>query len=262
MATKTVTIQSLEPVLCSANVPLAFGDLVELSLNVGVDPDLPATIEGVVQPTPVPRVRMIGPDACPVVGYQYIISYESDDLNGALLELTPDMVTGLRCVTCCEVLEEKVAALQAQVDQGIGIAPLVLSSPPVDAGRSVTGNLTFSGNPVVFPPMLPAPPQNGKPSWSDDGTYPGGYTLYYTGSRWALIVQDTDAEWAASLGDEDFPEQVTVWAAQSPATGTPVIAVNPNIGTPGVLGQHAIVNSSAVFLCTRESPVKWVQLSN
>lgn len=251
----------------SAGGPQAqVGDQVRLFLDTEANPGFPESIVAEI-------LSPITPIDCQA-RTSYLLEYDDADLDGAAAYIRPDDVVDAVVITQLSILAEELAAetdariaadadLQVQIDQGTGVAPLVLSSPPVDAGRSVTGDLTFSGNPVVFPPMIPAPPQNGKPAWSDDGNYPGGeYQLRYTGSRWALSVQDTSAEWAADFGNEDFPEEVTVWAAQPPAAGTPVIVIDPNIGTPGVLGQHAIVNSAGVYLCTRETPVKWVQLSN
>jgi len=111
MAFIFLTKQSVDPVLCGNNDEMAPGDQVRLSLDADVAEGLPLFIYGVVQ-TPVVRERMLNPaTGCVVIGYEYLIGYESDDLEGALEELTPDIITAMGCVTCCQVLDE---ALQAE----------------------------------------------------------------------------------------------------------------------------------------------------
>lgn len=148
MATKLIILDSLEAVQCSSNVSMAPGDLVSLVLDQGVDPELPETIQGIVQP-PVERVKMLDTSGCVALGFRYVVSYESDDLNGAVLELSPGLVMNFGCVTCCEALDAKIQVVFAV------ITPLELTGPPVSGttagkkGQKAYVRTTQGGIPYV-----------------------------------------------------------------------------------------------------------------
>lgn len=111
MAFLFITKQSVDPLICdSSNDEAAPGDQVRLSLDADVVEGLPLFIYGVIQ-TPIARERMLNPETgCVVIGYEYLIGYESDDLDGALELLTADIITAMGCFTCCQVLEEALTA--------------------------------------------------------------------------------------------------------------------------------------------------------
>lgn len=109
MALAYVTKTSLTPVLCSPGSEMVPGDQVRLALDTAVDPELPVSILGVVQ-NPVARLRLIDPTTgCAVSGYSYTIAFDPADLNGAMVDLTADLIISMGCVTCCELLTEAVA---------------------------------------------------------------------------------------------------------------------------------------------------------
>ena len=109
MALAYVTKTSLTPVLCSPGSEMVPGDQVRLALDTEVDPELPVSILGVVQ-SPVARLRLIDPTTgCAVSGYSYTIAFDPADLNGAMVDLTADLIISMGCVTCCELLTEQLA---------------------------------------------------------------------------------------------------------------------------------------------------------
>ena len=109
MALAYVTKTSLTPVLCSPGSEMVPGDQVRLALDTVVDPELPVSILGVVQ-NPVARLRLIDPTTgCAVSGYSYTIAFDAADLNGAMVDLTADLIISMECVTCCQLLSEQLA---------------------------------------------------------------------------------------------------------------------------------------------------------
>ena len=111
MAEALVIIRTQEPVICAANASeMRPGDTVRMHLDTDNVPGLPAMVTGVVQ-TPVVPARVIDAETkCPVMGREYLISYDTDDLDGALVELREDDVLSLECLTCCIILSERLDA--------------------------------------------------------------------------------------------------------------------------------------------------------
>ena len=85
----------------------------------------------------------------------------------------------------------------------------------------VTGTLTSDGStPVTFPPLVYNGTVNGKPQYHAAGDT--HYVNWTVEGEWYLQV-DGGALWF-STDNVATPDLVTTWSADSPATGTPVVA--------------------------------------
>lgn len=275
MPLTNVIIKRLEPVDCNG-VELTAGSLVRLYLDTAAVPSLPEEIRGVIQ-TPVTNIRMLG-DAprCVQIGREYIIRYETDDLLGAVASLTPDLVIDLGCVSCCEVLDERLAAEIA------ARSPLFLTAPPSDGSAALTtafaganNDFQLNWNPTagVLPSLTVVNTATGSPSV--------GSVTYNPSTREILVFPGTDGtninETASSLlpkiqaavlagGGPNHGFTITLAAGNS---GAGVVAALPNtpfVVTPGTvalaIGQLARVtttNPSGTFVdwwsCRQVSPV-------
>lgn len=280
MPSLLVDLQTEEPVMCSAGQPLEPGGLVLLSLNTVADPSLPATIRGVVQPAVPSRIKMLGASGCPVSGYRYVIAYDPDDLNDALDELPPDMVTAFRCVTCCELLQAQIDALPQPLQ------PLLLDEDPSGhPGQAQRIELTSTNFTVTFGGPMQV--------YVED---PRGYAtvevLAQTGdSRDVLNQRIVDAildqSQAMAIIEPSIvggqlkisrnviePTIVGFYAYVVPmgVTGISYTDTNdlpgilPSPSHPGLFNQQAFVGvgqpDPQVFVCVQEDPVQWVKLSN
>lgn len=85
----------LVAIACDSCRNLAAGDTVDIALNQALIPALPASIRGIVQL---------------VDDLTYTIQYDTDDLLGAAVELDDTIVTGVTCVPCCVLAEERAKA--------------------------------------------------------------------------------------------------------------------------------------------------------
>lgn len=104
---------------------------------------------------------------------------------------------------------------------------------------TVTGTLSDGTNPVVFPPLYLAGSLNGFPFYSSDGLGPDDartglvYLCCMSGSPdWVLAKYPSNfplsipsAIWTSGDSSSATPNLVTTWAATSPATGAPTVAV-------------------------------------
>jgi hypothetical protein len=145
------------------------------------------------------------------------------------------------------------AELNAVADTKVP-APLVRSEAPQDeVPTPIHSTLTYNTN-WVFPDfpigdtlvfyVSQSPGNNKGINWPLGTTWPGGTPgVIDAGTTTRFSVTRTGASaWSGS-----FVSLVTLPVASN--------------GTPGTIGQSAVVNNSSVYLCTRETPVKWVQLS-
>lgn len=99
-----------------------------------------------------------------------------------------------------------------------------------EGGMIVSGSLTDGTNPVVFPLLLPAGLNGGRPKYNGNGidsndiATTGPYTLGWliSGNAWVLTVEETAGQWY-SLEDVSSPHLVTTWTPVGAATGNPVV---------------------------------------
>lgn len=128
----------------------------------------------------------------------------------------------------CVVLADASSALEV-MDAVMNPVPQVIR---------VSGPLAQGGSPVVVPPLFFAGITNGRPAWTDIGSFAGaGYLLYWYFSEWVLTRAPfmSDATW---LGDENVatPDLVTTWVPQAVGTtGVPVVGVLPDYISPSSL---------------------------
>ena len=103
----------LDPISCSGT-PAAPGDLVRLVLDQTAVPDFPATLDTVVQ-HPVQTSQVLH-EGCFRTLYIYKLLYDTEDLNGVNIAVRPTDVLSVSCITCCQVLHERID--QEIIDRG------------------------------------------------------------------------------------------------------------------------------------------------
>lgn len=166
---------------------------------------------------------------------------------------TPDMVTswtahGTAGGTLAIAIDRPAAPLAeaSAAEPPTPVQPLAEGSAGADYKPiTVSGTLTSDGStPVVFPALLFSGAYQEGPSWTDTGNTPVGdnydyLCCYPTGVGWTLSKYSGEtlvAIWVSSA-DVTTPDQVptgawngttnpTAWKPTSPATGTPVIAID------------------------------------
>ncbi len=161
--------------------------------------------------------------------------------------------------------------------------PLALSSPPANgvAGTaqvetvaalgtvasdglvvcSVTGN---DGQIEVFVPVSAGDePSDWAIKVQDacllDPSFTDFYSIYASGSQlvvWKLQEAANDPTLNIAFLNAPDPDNPGIMPTQFSTNA--VAGVAPIPGTTGFPGQHAVVNESAVYLCIRENPVKWI----
>jgi hypothetical protein len=98
---------------------MAAGDSARLVLDKSLHPTLPDYINGVVQ-QPVTLINLIDQETqTQVTGTQYIIEYETDDLNGIIPALQACDVADIECVTCCDVLGDRITQVETDLGERI-----------------------------------------------------------------------------------------------------------------------------------------------
>ena len=96
---------TLEPIACNGSIPVA-GDIVRITLDQVAVPAFPETIDAIIQ-FPVQEVQNLVGDCVRTV-YIYSFLYDTDDLEGAGVNIRPCDILSLECVTCCQILHERV----------------------------------------------------------------------------------------------------------------------------------------------------------
>jgi len=115
MSLQQVTITVTGAIVCGVGGPnMQAGDSVRMNLSKVDYPTLPDYISGVVQ-QPVSQVNVVDPANCIVAGTAYIIEYETDDLNGIIPTISACDVLDLDCVTCCDVLHDRIDPIEVIV---------------------------------------------------------------------------------------------------------------------------------------------------
>lgn len=137
-------------------------------------------------------------------------------------------------------------------------APLSLSSAPVDETISINLSTILYN---IVGTVKYAGLYNGRVSFTDTGnSIPSGENLklFWNSiiSNWS--IQDTLLGFMLSISDVSNPLSATDWTDSS---YNPTIGALSSVGTSGVIGQDAIVNSLSCYKCTRTFPVKWVKIS-
>jgi hypothetical protein len=138
---------------------MAAGDSVRLILDKTLHPTLPDYINGVVQ-QPVTSISLIDQDTQQTVpGTQYIVEYDTDDLNGIIPALQACDVSDLECVTCCDVLGDRIDDLPATTaGDGILITGGADAADPYVISKDYDHSVTRLDVPDTFVPGTPLPP--------------------------------------------------------------------------------------------------------
>jgi hypothetical protein len=173
-------------------------------------------------------------------------------------------------------LEDRVEVLENEEE---GIPVLELEEPPVDAVEGVAASLLFFFTEPADNVQIVSLAENfGEPDiyvgYSVDETFlsPAEAAAYVV-TNWpeesdltashttppSAFVRITCKDIGVSGNDYAFD------TPGGPINGLPASlsgGVDAVTGTPGILGQHAIVNGEDAYICVQESPVKWEKLSN
>jgi hypothetical protein len=92
-----------------------------------------------------------------------------------------------------------------------------------------------------------------------DPSFTDYYSTYASGSQlvvWKLQEAANDPTLNIAFLNAPDPDNPGIMPTQFSTNA--VAGVAPIPGTTGFPGQHAVVNESAVYLCIRENPVKWI----
>jgi hypothetical protein len=231
MSLAFITKRFPESIICDpSGLEMAPGDQVRLTLNTGVEPGFPASIAGVVQ-TPVHRVQMLAPNRRRVLGYEYIIGYDTEDLDGASAGLTSDLVTAVGCVTCCQVLSDAlVAEREARIAGDLAASNFLAYNPSI---TGVTGGGASKLDGIVTVGVAAGKAQLVR-------TSAGNMSLY-------LLEASTSAEAPPGIvrpDDYNGATNAKVWRQIVFSVQTSIAAVAHFIGGGGVLGQVRIADAT------------------
>lgn len=205
MATQSITITVTGAIVCGVGGPnMQAGDSVRMNLDQSVYPTLPDYINGVVQ-QPVTTVSVVDSENCIVPGTAYIIEYDDADLLGVIPLLSACDVLDLDCITCCDVLNDRVDNLPGvTAGDGITVTGGADVNDPFVVSKNYDGEVTLITTTDTLVPGTPLPPADlsGVPSGSDkDGdvvyaTYVNDFVvvwLYASG----VLTKGQIVEWPA-----------------------------------------------------------------
>tara|TARA_R110000764_G_scaffold127735_1_gene215547 strand:- start:2480 stop:3808 length:1329 start_codon:yes stop_codon:yes gene_type:complete len=182
------------------------GDSVRMNLDQEVYPGFPEYISGVVQ-QPVLAVNTVDAENCVVPGTAYIIEYDDADLLGVVPLLSACDVLDLDCVTCCDVLNDRVDNLPGVVaGDGITVTEGADAANPFIVTKDYDGEVTLITTTDTLVPGTPLPPADlsGVPAGADKD----GDVVY------ATYVNDFVARWHYASGAL-VKGQIVEWPAGS-----------------------------------------------
>lgn len=163
---------------------------------------------------------------------QWSLDYDSDFPREGTLYL--DSVAADGITVARKLMDNAVVSPPERIHRGCTIQLFyqiqggAISDVDSYPSMAVTGSLTDGTDPVVFPTLIYAGLQNGKPFYTDTGDlvtydYLCGYDTTGSGG-WVLRKDDFVAGFWASGSDTDTPDLATGWTAAGAATGTPTVS--------------------------------------
>lgn len=244
-------MKTLKNLVIPGDLGAEVGDVLRLFLDQVANPGFPVSIDSTI-------INIFVAECAS--GNSYTVEYEEAGLPVPYIRVD-DVVDTLLINGLAAEIANRIAAdavLQEQIDEGTGggLDPIITAPVPLNYGMLVTGTLAYNGTPVTFPRLPYAELVLGRPYFVSGNfsveTQPGP-------TRWYIADETSGANWS-STENVASPELVTTWTPGALTTGVPILT--PSIGTVGLPGQLAVVNQTSIYGCVRQTPVKWVQLSN
>lgn len=153
---------------------------------------------------------------------------------------------------------------QARQNAGAAVAPLILSSAPTSAivsTLSVTSTATLPGFVGTYTPFgVDDPSLGSRRGWMSEDEL---FSITWNDDHWS--ISDEENLYATSGQEVPTPDLITSWIYPpgSPLNGhypTITPSYTPGSGTPGIVGQFAIVNGTSAHLCLSATPIRWKSL--